>query len=179
MNNSQLRALLFLVLLASFLSWQFVKCHQVREAKFLDVVNNIEDRTRWTHGPHTNGEPPLLKFYSTRQAQIESENSDLNRLRALANSYFRIGQQAALLARDVSEARARAVRQRYGYTDCDNGHYTNQADFEIVTERVNCIDHPRIWEMLRLLNNGSVLGLDTNSQCEWTNNKPWTVLRDP
>lgn len=81
------------------------------------------------------------------------------------------------MARDISEQKAREVRRRYGYTECDNGCYTNREDFEAVSERVNCIDHPRIWEIFRKLNNGSVLGLNTNSQCDWKNTGPWTVLK--
>jgi hypothetical protein len=100
-----------------------------------------------------------------------------DRLHAVANSYFRMGQQAALMARDISERKQREVRIRNGYGSrgAEAESYTNREDFEIVTEWVNYIDHPRIWEIFRKLNDGSVLGLDTNGN--WSEKK-WTVLKD-
>jgi hypothetical protein len=101
-------------------------------------------------------------------------------LHRVANAYFRYGEQAALMARDLSEQRVREVEKRYGLSPVyPNGHYTNREDFEIVTERVDVIDHPRIWEVLRKLNDGSVLGLDTNSWGNWDGtNADWVKLKD-
>jgi hypothetical protein len=89
----------------------------------------------------------------------------------IANSYFRIGQQAALIARDRQDGIERALRRKY-----PDGVFTNAEDFEAIGNPLNMMDDPRIWTVIRELNYGSTLGLDTN---DWSGLYSATVHRDP
>ena len=89
----------------------------------------------------------------------------------IANTYFRMGEEAALVARDRQDAVEREMRRRY-----PNNVFTNEADFEAANHSVNIIDDPRIFQVVRELNNGSVCGLDTN---DWSGLYTSTTRRDP
>lgn len=103
---------------------------------------------------------------------------------AIANTYFRVGQDAMLTALSIQERKERAVRKRYGFTSASNGYYTNREDFDIVSNPIVIIDDPRVFDALRLMNNGTVLGLDTNSWAGFDDGKThrpvhiWTVLKE-
>ncbi len=93
-------------------------------------------------------------------------------LHEIANSYFRMGEQAALIARDRQDSIEREMRRKYP----DGNFGTNHADFEAATKHLNRIDDPRIFAVVRELNDGSVCGLDTS---DWSGMYSSTEHRDP
>ena len=96
------------------------------------------------------------------------------RSEAIANTYFRIGQQAVLIAHNRRESLVRQITAKY-----KNGIVNSLSDFQILSNPLVVIDDDRIFDVVRELNNGSVLGLDTN---QWSgeygkrNAHSWTTL---
>lgn len=93
----------------------------------------------------------------------------MDRMHAVANSYFRIGQEAMLIAMQ----RRRSEERSLGL-DCQGSTViTNESDWAIVTNTLNLIDDPRVLQVVRELY-GSTIGIDTNSWVNSTNS--WLIL---
>lgn len=115
-----------------------------------------------------------LRYLSAGQFQERREDE----IHDIANTYFRLGQQAMLLAKDRQEGIRAQLLAKYP----DRNFGTNEADFKLATSYLDVIDDPRVFQALRDLNDGKTWGLDTNN---WepvftgTNHHighPWTLL---
>lgn len=97
---------------------------------------------------------------------------------AIANTYFRIGEQAALVASQRRQQIEKDMDKKYP----DGNFGTNHEDFEIAGNYLMAIDDPRIFEIVREMSSGQVFGLDTNNwngyYSDTTNYPPhiWTIL---
>ena len=100
-------------------------------------------------------------------------------MHAIANSYFRLGEEAALIASDRQHQIENEMHRKYP----DGNFGTNEADFKAATAYLTIIDDPRIFGVVRELNSGSVCGLDTSdwsgmySATEHRDSHIWTMLK--
>lgn len=93
--------------------------------------------------------------------------------REISKSYFRIGEQATMVACHKQELLQHALDHKY-----PNGVFTNEQDFEAASNPLDAVDDPRIFAVLRSLNCGGILGLDINDWFDPMHMHLWTTLKD-
>lgn len=90
-------------------------------------------------------------------------------IRQVANSYFRMGAQAAIIAIQRQQQVERELLRKY--PDGDFG--TNAADFKLWKGSVLHVDDPRIFAVVQEVN-GGMFGIDTNN---WSKTNSWMLLK--